>query len=326
MLARPRIRQLTLGELLDETFRIYRRDLLTLIALATFVIVPFTLLDLLVSLPFLQAMGQVQQGAVGAVPDEEAFGSFMAGILFSAGPGIVFGILYTVVFQPIMEGALTRAVTRRYLDRPVGVGDSMGAALRRAFPLILARFIPSLVFIVPALLFFGAIFLLDNLGAGAGLAPLDLYLLGMACLVPVFSLLVLALYVRVLFTSQGIIAEGLGPIQSLRRSWSLVTDYFWRTLGFVIVIGIISWLIQFIPGAIIGRLLELVIQDFTRLLLLSTVVDTITRVLITPFTLIAYTLMYYDLRIRKEGFDLEQQAHMLITGSGSPHYGQTAGR
>jgi hypothetical protein len=36
-----------------------------------------------------------------------------------------------------------------------------------------------------------------------------------------------------------------------------------------------------------------------------------------PFNLIAYTLMYYDLRVRKEGFDLEQQAQNLLL-SGIP--------
>lgn len=137
-------------------------------------------------------------------------------------------------------------------------------------------------------------------------------------MVPLFSIFLLALSVRVLFTSQTIIAEGLGPIAALRRSWDLVTYCFWRTLGFVIVIFIISWLIQFIPDAIISSVLELVVQDVVQQQLVVTVVNTITSVLITPFILIAFTLMYYDLRIRKEEFDLEQQACLLLGESAFP--------
>jgi hypothetical protein len=319
MLARPRIRQLTLGELLDETFRIYRHDLLMLIALAACVIVPFSVLELVVSLPFLEDMAQVQPDAGGAVPPEAGFSSVMTSLLVGAGPSIFVGILYTIVLQPIMEGALTRAVTRRYLDQPISVGDSLGAALRRAVPLMVARFLPSLIFIIPTLVFFGVIFLLDDATVDTALATMGFF--GMVCLVPLLSMVMLALYVRVLFTSQTIIAEGLGPIAALRRSWDLVTYYFWRTLGFVIVISIISWLIQLIPEVIISSVLELVVQDFVQQQLIATVVTTITSVLIMPFTLIAYTLMYYDLRIRKEGFDLEQQARMLIVEPGSPGYG-----
>lgn len=39
----------------------------------------------------------------------------MITMLLGAGPSIVFVMLYTIVFQAIMEGAPTRVVTRRYL-------------------------------------------------------------------------------------------------------------------------------------------------------------------------------------------------------------------
>jgi len=317
MHTRPRIRQLTLGELLDETFRIYRRDLVTLIALAACVIVPYAILDLLVSFPFLQHLVQVQQGTVDAMPPEAGLSSLIPSTLVGAGPSIGVGIFYTVVFEPVMEGALTQAVTRRYLNQPVSVGTSMGMALRRAVPLIVARFLPSLIFIIPALLFVGVTLLPND--PDSALEPLGL--LGMVCVIPLLSLGLLAVYVRVLFTSQAIIAEGLGPRAALRRSWGLVNDYGWRTLGCVIVIIIVSWLIQSIPDAIIRSLLERVVQDGGRQVLVTAMVNTVTTIVITPFALITYTLLYYDLRIRKEGFDLEQQARMVLVEPGSSDYG-----
>jgi hypothetical protein len=340
MLARPRIRQLTLGELLDESFRIYRRDLLTLIALAALVIVPYTVLNFLLTLPMQQELAQFQQGAaVGAVPpDEEVFTSLITTTLLSTGVTVLLIMLYTIVFQPIMEGALTRAVTRRYLDQPVSVGDSISAAVRRSPALIVAKLLPSLILVVVFGLIFGCFAIMiggaafftasqggtefdSGPGVGFGIAAvLGFFLL----MIAVFVLTVLVL-IRFLFTSQAIIAEGLGPIDALRRSWNLIKGFFWRTLGFVIVIGIINWLIQFIPSAIFLALFRIAVNDVVQLQLLSSISTAITSVLIMPFTLIAYTLMYYDLRIRKEGFDLEQQARTLLPEPGNPNFGQPLG-
>ncbi len=61
MLARPRIRSLSLSELLDESFRIYRRELLTLLAVAALVLVPYTILEYLLQLPFQDQILQLQQ-------------------------------------------------------------------------------------------------------------------------------------------------------------------------------------------------------------------------------------------------------------------------
>ena len=39
-------------------------------------------------------------------------------------------------------------------------------------------------------------------------------------------------------------AEGIGPVKALGRSWNLVRDNWWRTLGIVFIVGIMVSLIQ----------------------------------------------------------------------------------
>lgn len=344
MLARPRIRQLSLGELLDETFRMYRRDLLTLIVLAALVIVPYTILNTIVSIPLQQEVAMLEDAAAFEQLTEEEVDAqiqhFLMSSLLTAGAAIGFGLLYTVVFQPIMEGALARAVTRRYLDQPVSVGDSIGVALRRAFALIAARLIPSLVVFVLFLIIFGGLFLVAG-GAALfmfmqGVAPADgdptagigfalSLMVTMFCLMPLFALVIFAFYVRILFTSQAIIAESKGPLEALSRSWNLTKGFWWRTLGYLLVIVIINAIITFVPTVLASGLAAVFVEDVIVLQLINGAVSAIGSVLVTPFTLIAVTLMYFDLRIRKEGFDLEQQVRSLVPEYDRPPYGQPLG-
>lgn len=335
MLSRPRIRQLSLGELLDESFRIYRRDLLTLIALAALVFVPYTILNALITLPLQQNISQLQNDAlVGAVPDDQLFNTLFSGVIFSSLLAGALGLLSAVVFTPLMEGALTRAVMRRYLDQPVSIGDSIGAALRRALPLIVAKLLPSIGLLVLSIVFIacaglaigglaaGGIAALGaggngeiSPGGGAGVAIL-VVLLAFALGVTFLAILAF-LYVRFLFTSQTVMAEGKGPIEALGRSWNLTKGSFWRTFGIFLVVAILTFLVQLVPSSILTAVLLVPLArgaepDLVQQQLLSTVVTALTSVLTTPFQLVAFTLMYFDLRIRKEGFDLEQQARALM--------------
>jgi membrane-anchored glycerophosphoryl diester phosphodiesterase (GDPDase) len=153
------------------------------------------------------------------------------------------------------------------------------------------------------------------------LAPILLVFGGLLALVPVVFGLIW-IYVRLLFTSQTIIIEHLGPVQAIRRSWRLTKDFFWRTLGYVIVIGILVFVITALPAGVIQGVTQLLISDIRLIMLVNTMVETIVAVFATPFGMIAYTLMYYDLRIRKEGFDIEQQTTDLFSEPGTTGYGQ----
>ena len=73
-----------------------------------------------------------------------------------------------------------------------------------------------------------------------------------------------------------------------------------------------SRLIGSLPASLITLPIQFLAPDQLRLqTVINTVVGAILNIIVMPFGLIAYTLMYYDLRIRKEGFDLEQQTTLL---------------
>src|SRR3712207_3588006 len=61
MQARPRLRPFSLGELLDESFRIYRREFIVLLAIAALVFVPYTFVEYLLQLPFQERILRLQE-------------------------------------------------------------------------------------------------------------------------------------------------------------------------------------------------------------------------------------------------------------------------
>jgi lysylphosphatidylglycerol synthetase-like protein (DUF2156 family) len=340
MLARPRIRQLTLGELFDEAFRIYRRDLLTLIAIVAVLTVPFTILQFALTLP---TQGDLNQGLQlfqqliqdpGAVPpeafDDPAFAAPPTAteiLLQLALVGLSF--LNLLVLQPILWGALAYAVTQRYLDQQPTVAGSLRAALRRSLSLIGAVFLPGLGLIVGFSVLFGCLIfggtfatvgLFSQFGTTNSEPNVALVLLTILLGVLAFlalGLAALAFVVRLLFIPQAVVAEQRGPFDAIGRSWSLVKGYFWRTLGIALLIWLLQQLIVYVPSQILTTLLlgfTLFRGDgITEAFVLGSVISTLATLIITPFSLIAFTLMYFDLRIRKEGFDLEQQARALAS-------------
>jgi hypothetical protein len=111
---------------------------------------------------------------------------------------------------------------------------------------------------------------------------------------------VLARYFGVL---PAIVLEGKGPVESFHRSRDLSKDYKWRILGtvvlaflmFAIVIGTLQALVGLLP-----------VPQTARLLL-----NAVAQLFVQPIVTIVLTLLYYDQRIRKEGFDLELLAQNL---------------
>lgn len=336
MIARPRLRPLGLSELLDESFRLYRQYFVVFVAIAALVLVPFALINMLIQIPLQSQLAafQPQNGSgldpLGGQSVWEFFGSLVFVVLGSVG----ISLIYTILLQPLMEGALARAVSQSYLAQPVSVGDSFGTAMRNILGLVAARLLPALLTLLGfgliagitfgvTLMIVGTSLFTQDIGSlfGATIAPLLLFF-GTFVLFVGLIIFGVILTVRLIFTSQAIVIEGRGPLEGIRRSWALTQGYFWRTLGYLMTIGLLVFIISAVSGAVLSVPLQILLSDQLMLqTLLNTVVGTLLNVIITPFGLIAYTLMYYDLRIRKEGFDLEHQAMQQMLGPNAPQLG-----
>ncbi len=141
--------------------------------------------------------------------------------------------------------------------------------------------------------------------AGQVLRVLAVLIAALALIVP--GLIVL---VRTSFVAQANVLEGAGPVAGVGRSWALSKGNAWRVLG-----GIgLAWLLLFVVLfglQMVAGVAGLLIGGTAMLMVASLVVSALGMALIYPLVPIVGTLMYFDLRIRREGLDLELMADAL---------------
>ena len=118
------------------------------------------------------------------------------------------------------------------------------------------------------------------------------------------SIVLLYLSARWLVAEVALMADGTGPLESLRRSWNLSRDYVLRAAGYLILLSIGMGLV-----GLVGALVEFAVValapavDQSWKSGLNSAVSNLLSIITRPFYISAIVLYYYDLRVRKERYD-----------------------
>lgn len=214
------------------------------------------------------------------------------------GASTVLGLISTVV----VTGALSWFVAEYYVGRSPRVGESLRVAARRTPATLgsyLVTFVGALVLSVPAIA-------LIVIGAVANVPVISI-----VAIIAIFPLF-FWFFFRCSCAVPSIIVEHLGPVQSVRRSFGLVKGFWWKVFGTQIVttflLGIVAAVIQAI---IVPLLSKLGGSNAGFEFLWLAIGGTISSAITSPVSAAIAVLLYLDLRIRKEGFDLEVLASSL---------------
>lgn len=159
---------------------------------------------------------------------------------------------------------------------------------------------------------FAALLTLGTVGAVVGTAVLIIGLVG-------FAVVAAWVMTKLAVVPSIIVMERASVRRAMARSWSLTGGYFWRTFGILILVAVIvnvaaqvvttpvSLMAGIVPVVLdptgsdpTASLVVLIVGEVV-LLMLSVVIAAITTVVRSA----AAALIYIDLRIRKEGLDLE---------------------
>jgi len=132
---------------------------------------------------------------------------------------------------------------------------------------------------------------------------------------PIVFIAYYGVWVRLLFATQAIVLENLGGMDGLRRSWRLVRGSFWRVLGIALVLSILVGIIGTGPVYLISFLTNALPSPAFAIVINATA-QSLINIAVLPLQFAAFTLLYYDLRIRKEGFDLQLMAQQLVPSLG----------
>jgi len=254
------LRPLSLGEILDRTFTLYRRNFLLFAGISA---IPQTLVLALNVIALLFG----NRAAAGALPG--------VGIVVGVVIGLIVIIVSVLAFF-ISQGATILAVKELYLGRTASILES----LRRTRGEI------------------GPIF-------GVGLVS------GLAVMIGMILLIIPGIFVlcRLLVSVPVLLIEGRGPRDSLSRSWDLTQGAAGRAfviflLYMVIVIALALLFVS--PFSALAVYAGLKNPEMVRFwTFMADLGNRVSSTLVSPILLISSSVFYFDLRVRKEAFDLQ---------------------
>ena len=310
----PQLGPMSLSDMLDAAFRLYRKHFLTFVGIVALLLVPMAILQFLAQLPYAHAIERFAAAPLRARPGQSPFDLFpFAELLPYYGLIAALSIVQYLVIYNLMIGALANAIASSYLGRPISILGAYRLGWRRALALLGASLAPLLLWLAGVLLIAGCAFgAIWTLGLRTGEQPsvglAVLAVLGLIGLVLIFMLAGLFFYVRLLLATQAIVIEGCGAFEGLRRSWRLVGQSLWRSIGIVLLVflmaSIVSYIVQ-LPMLAVAMVSTFVLKSLVLSQGLNALATYGALILILPLQFIIFTLLYYDLRVRKEGYDLE---------------------
>lgn len=268
----PALRPLGVGEILDVSLKIAWRNLGTLVRIVLIVVAPAQALIALVNVSVVPNY----RPRSGVFPTSQ--GPIERDQVWTFAAASLSTIVIGFLAGQFATGACFRAVAETYLGRKTTWRESLLFAARRFHSILL------IVILGGALTVVGFVF----------------------CVIPgVYLAVAFAVALPVLMS------EGQRGRHALGRSRALIRGRWWKTALTLLVAGLLAGILS---GVVSGAVTALAIfnsNDPVALFFIAAVGGTAGAVVSTPFSAAYHTVLYFDLRVRKEAFDLRLLAERL---------------
>ena len=232
------------------------------------------------------------------------------------------GTLLQGLATVLLSGLIVVAVSRSVLGRVASSKEVWERTKSQFLPLIglniITSIISGLMMIIGIAVFF---VLLAGVASTAKtdrefLQDLGISLVGLLILMVVSALVSYYLSIKFSVASPAMVLENLGVFAAIGRSWSLTRGNFWRLFGINILTSIIISVVAGVFGGItsvIGAFSTVVASSSTNdfmgalsiTFIIYMVMTAISLLITLPFSSSVNALLYIDLRMRKEGLDVE---------------------
>jgi hypothetical protein len=299
------LRPLQFGEILDGAFQTIRRNAAAMVGSA-----------LIVQAISQTLLGVVSLGMFNLVDSMEAVESRaeldgLIGPFVGAMAGTLGVTMLMAFLGSVLQGVLVVPVSRSVLNRKTGFKAMWKLAAKRIWPLLgVAALLTFAAILAMAAIIGIAVVLLMNLGPAAFALVIPLWLGAFVVYIWIA--------VKLMFAPAAIVVEQVGIYDALLRSWQLTKNSWWRIFGITIVVNLMV--------AVIGSVVQIPVQlasgavgsvvsphpDFASMssaLLVTTIISTIVSTLVGSVTFAFQTsvsaLIYMDLRMRRDGLDVE---------------------
>lgn len=309
------LRPLGFGEIFDRAVTLYVRNFPAFFAIVLVLIVPLGIVQYFVdssqSTQIDALMRVIQHPGAKPPPVPQLFGS----------PGDLVTILVVAfvfyLLWPFALDAVAVGVARLYRNRPVDFAACYRAVLSR-WPAIFGTLaIQAAVFIAWYIAFLAVVFVSILVAAVFARAWLPLGVVGfaLAAAICIAALAVLApVFIALTFAMNAVVIERRGPVAAVASGFGRVftRNEFWRSLLFALaafavltggsmIIAVVAW-----------------VALLAHAIAVEVVVGSLLRAAFAPFSIVLIAVYYFDVRIRREGFDLEAELEQLAPPVATP--------
>ena len=270
----PAIRPRSAIEIVDAAFSLYRDNFKTM-----------AVIGLAASAPFVAAI-IAGVGIFGAMRNPQAFINSPLTML----PGVIgFGLLM-ILWMAVVDGAMTFAAAEAYHGRNPTPGDALRGAAAKGVSLVGGNLLRILI-----IASVGAI-------AAVGIAIASSVNRGVAVLIAVaVGVLAVHLLARTFAITSAIVIENQSASEGVTRSFFLSQNATARIVGIAFLCLVIYWIANVVSAMVVQMAITLVVKNPV----VAAVAGNLAGMIIYPFLNIAIMVLYYDQRVRKEGYDID---------------------
>lgn len=262
------LRPMPIGDLLDTAFRLYRAHFTRFLTLTAVVLIPITMVRLL--------------------------------LLSSPNANQLLDNAQTTFLLPLISAALTSAGARIYANETFSLRQAYRAGARRYLSAFGAVFLQGLLIILPIVILGGC--LLFAVSTNGASSPLIWVVFSLAIPLVVFVLTKYAV------TLPAIMVEGIGAGAGMSRSWLLTKKRFWHVASVIVATTLLTLVLSELPALSVSYIAGTASAGSPALWpsALQIVLAQLGQMITLPLQYLVPVMLYYDLRIRNEGYDIEQ--------------------
>ena len=304
------LRPLTLGTLLGAAFQVLRRNPRPTFGFALVV----TGIASVIGLLLYGLLTVASLARLGTVTSAD-YSTIAAGTVATSIVGYLVVIVVALLASALLQGVISLEVGRATLGEKLRLGGLLRLARGRIGALIGWSLLLAAGIVVLVTVFVLVIVLVVSAAGPAGIVlGVLLYLLGLAGGGVLFAWLA----TRLSLVPSALMLERLALRAAVRRSWSLTIGYFWKTFGIQLLV---IFIVQAVSSVIATPIFIVFIFASTLInpngnnsgtITTLVIIGIVTAIASIVFGAIAAVLqaatpalIYIDLRMRKEGLDLE---------------------
>ncbi|MEM6528396.1 MAG: hypothetical protein AAF653_08880 [Chloroflexota bacterium] len=261
---------MTVLDVIDRTFRIYRKNFIPFVTITAIIALPLALVNVPLTIAQLRDPNSGLAAGLG---------------LLGGSVGLATSLVQIIVLQPIV----TYMASEMHFGNRITVRSAFRDIRNRMGQVGVAYLLFGLLVGAVAFVgFFAGIFTVGILAI-----PVFIFLFYYATSVNLFLLPMVAL-------------EDIEPMKAVSRAYKLGRQRFWRGLGLGLLISMIT-VTQTITLIALSQLSLLPMESagLTNIVVLvSVVAENLVAIFTTPISIIALVVFYYDSRVRLEGLDV----------------------